>query len=710
MPKYKYALANGKTLTLEGDTQPSDEEVESLAKEQKVQLSPVKESKFEPKVDTSPSPDAIPSSDSSNESKESNGLLSKIWHGISDPLTDAPSRFANQVANTIDSPSLDTSPMMARIKGFGAGALQGLGDTISGMTSPLNLATAAMTGGGSLAESAGLSNIARGLNIGGRIASAPVVAHGAGQVLSPSSTIGERGFGLAEIAGGLAGMKEPSIESDVSSLIDQSKTKPIIPESVGPKQSLPIGSNIVIKKATPELVKKAKEQGFTFQGLNDEGHFRFKKTDEPTSQPIPQPILESEVGTTRPTSERQQMGPNVDVKKASMVAEAMNFPRTVMASMDMSAPLRQGIGLIHKKQFWTSFDDMFKAWGSEKAFNQVQQSIADKPLFKQRPGPNGTILPSFAEDAGLKLTDLTSITKREESLMSTWAEKIPGVRASNRAYTAFLNKLRADTFESLIDSGKIFGADGTTNIPLARALADFVNTATGRGSLGKLESSAVALNSVFFAPRLIASRLKILNPAYYVMADPMVRREALKSLFAIAGTGMALGQLSKMAGATVEPDPTSSDFGKIKIGNTRIDPFAGFQQYVVLANRLAQGRTKSSTSGREYNLGEKFGRPTGLDVAGRFVEQKTNPIVSFAIGLLRGKDVTGQPFNIPEEVASRFVPIILQDLKQLATENPNLIPGIHKEDSYGDFHPENLPMAVPSYFGMGVQQFSSQGR
>ena len=76
------------------------------------------------------------------------------------------------------------------------------------------------------------------------------------------------------------------------------------------------------------------------------------------------------------------------------------------------------------------------------------------------------------------------------------------MRRSNRAYTAFLNNLRADTFESLIRDTKVF-TEGSqvnsmnpsiVNIPLARSLADFVNTASGRGSLGKLESSAVALN------------------------------------------------------------------------------------------------------------------------------------------------------------------------------------------------------------------------
>jgi hypothetical protein len=441
-------------------------------------------------------------------------------------------------------------------------------------------------------------------------------------------------------------------------------------------------SLIKMGEATPETVKQKISEGYKFAGLDDEGNFKFDKADGPTNPPI----LESEVGTNSPTesNSRKHIGSLVDTKKSSVVAETLNFPRAVMASTDMSAPLRQGIGLIHKKQFWTAVPEMFKAWGSEAAFDAIQQSIAEKPLFKDRV-INGKVKPSFAKEAGLHLTDLTDLSNREESLMSTWAEKVPGVRASNRAYTAFLNKLRADTFESLVQSGKVFGADANVNTPLARSIADFVNTSTGRGSLGKLEQSAVALNSTFFAPRLIASRLKMLNPHYYITADPFVRREALKSLLAIAGTGNALGQLAKMSGlGSVESNPTSSDFGKIKVGSVRIDPFAGFQQYIVAASRLISGQTKSSTSGHEYKLGEKFGRQTRLDVAGRFAESKLNPALSFATGILRGKDFTGQPFNVPEQVASRFIPIFLQDLKQLATENPNLIPGFDPK-AYSNF-------------------------
>lgn len=528
---------------------------------------------------------------------------------------------------------------------------------------------------------------------------------------------------------------DPQKKTNQTKAID---AKPITSVTPATAPSLKIGTVVIIKsdKATPVKIKQAREAGFVFEGVNDEGHFRFRKTAETGPK---QPVLESEVGQARPTSvgARQQLGPLADVKKSNIAAEAFNFPRAVMASWDASAPLRQGLGLIHKPAFWKSLGPMFKSWGSEEAFQLAQKEIGDRPLFKTRVGPvnpltgQPKILPSFADDAGLKLTDLTDLTKREESMMSTWAEKVPGVRPSNRAYTTFLNKLRADTFEDLVKQGKVFGANAEVDLPLARELANFVNIASGRGNLGKLESSAVALNSLMFSPRLMAARLKMMDPRLYLMGAPQVRKEALKSLFAIAAAGNTITQLGAMAGGTVSNDPASSDFGKLKIGNTRIDPYGGFQQYVVAANRLfrppgaridgleeantglvpfdsAMGmlggkgqEIHSTTNTNEYDLWNAKGPydPNWGSVAARFARGKANPVVGFALSLVLGKkELTGEDMDfsnlnpMENSIAQRFIPIIIQDLYELS-QTDELPPEI------------KALVGAGAAFGMGTQTY-----
>lgn len=471
---------------------------------------------------------------------------------------------------------------------------------------------------------------------------------------------------------------------------------------------------------TPDKIRNVTAKGYKFAGLNDRGDFMF------TKGPKTNPVLESEVGLNRPK------GTTVKDEKTNPLHEALNLPRAMMATFDWSAPLRQGLGLIHKPAFWKAIPTMIKAWGSQKVFEATMQSIADRPLFRDREITlrNGEkkLIPSFAQEAGLKFTGLGGLTTREESLMSTWLEKVPGFgqgyKMSERAYTAFLNKLRADTFESLVQSGKVFGVDAKANTPLARELASFVNTATGRGSLGRFERNAVALNSMLFSPRLIASRLKYLDPRFYVMASPVARKEAIKSALAIMAAGNTFLTFTKMAAdglgydADIETDPNSADYGKMRIGNVRMDPWGGFQQYLVFIHRMLPeaahlpiepthtgalpvdfatgflgtpgGQIKSSNTGRSYSIANpKFGRSNRFDTAVRFVRGKLNPAPGFAASVLAGgQEISGQKmnFDIPtsfngqsvnhlfdNSVANRFIPLVMQDIRDVYNEDPSLV-------------------------------------
>ena len=581
------------------------------------------------------------------------------------------------------------------------------------------------------------------------------LTEGTGQYTEQVSEILRRG----KEAQGRTGSKAPAIITEAGSRLPETRGFQGVQSNArqggaDTLRNIPQGRTIVIPtaQATPVNIKKLYDAGFRFLGENDQGQLRFKKTASPGQAPI----LEEEIGGVRPTRRglQGQLGAVQDAQKQSAVAEAFNFSRGVMASTDMSAPLRQGLPLIHKKEFWKALRPLWDSWRTEEGFQASQAAIANRPLFKKRVDPiTGKVLPSFADDCGLKLTDLTDLTNREEAIMSTWAEtggfvegKTRGipvvseaysktfgkmVRRSNRAYTSFLNNLRADVFENLIkDSGVL--VDVKNNIPLSREIAGFVNTATGRGHLGKLEQSAVALNTGLFAPRLIASRLRILNPGYYIMASPFVRKEALKSLFALTAAGNTVLQLAKLAGAKVGTDPNSADFGKAIIGKVRIDPWGGFQQYIVAANRLIRPgfaavpgmeggtstgvapldlttgflggggqRVTSSTTGKRFDLWKpKKGPydPTHATVLGRFARGKVNPVIGFGISMASGfKEMSGKSMNFrttnpfENSITQRFIPILVQDVYELAKEEPRL-----------------LPLAIPAGFGMGIQVYGDQ--
>jgi hypothetical protein len=173
-----------------------------------------------------------------------------------------------------------------------------------------------------------------------------------------------------------------------------------------------------------------------------------------------------------------------------------------------------------------------------------------------------------------------------------------------------------------------------------------------------------------FSPRLFYSRLETFNPRYYASLHPAIRAQALKSNMSVIGGTMGLLGLAGMSGvAKVNMDPRNADFAKAKIGNTRIDLFAGHQQIARFVAQMLTGKVVSSTTGREIDLagsdktnGFQRGAMTRLDVLGRFFENKTSPIASLAISLMRGTDFTGAPISVPNEVVSRFTPMVIQDI------------------------------------------------
>ena len=365
-----------------------------------------------------------------------------------------------------------------------------------------------------------------------------------------------------------------------------------------------------------------------------------------------------------------------------------NIPRSIMASFDLSAPFRQGLvlGPTHPKRFTQAFMKMFKLFGSEKAAIALEESITQKSTYK------------LGKEVGLMLTKMgESMALREEAFMSQWAEKIPligrGVRASGRAHMGFLNKLRADVFEDLVLKAEKLGLNPKNNMDLSKAIAKFVNAGSGRGSMGGLERSAIALNTFFFSPRLMASRLTLLNPLYYVnpKTPAFARKEALKSMFALAGAAGTILALAKAAGADVGLDPRSADFLKIKIGNTRIDILGGFQQYIRAAGQLISGKYVSTTTGKVVTLGEGYRPLTRLEILTRQVESKEAPIFSFITSLLKGQEITGEKISIPKEVGKRFIPMAMSDIYEIAKETPEL-----------------LPISWLGIFGVGLQTYKGR--
>lgn len=373
---------------------------------------------------------------------------------------------------------------------------------------------------------------------------------------------------------------------------------------------------------------------------------------------------------------------SIPMKILGGVGEVLNTTRAVLTSLDLSAVLRQGgfIAFAHPVRALQSFPAMFRALLSEAGQHAVNQEILSRknyPLYQSSK--------LYLSEHGQKLSQM------EEAYMSRWADKIPLVAASQRAYVTFLNKLRADSFDamanSLVRSAEITPVEAAT-------LSNFINVATGRGSLGMKENALVGMNTIFFAPRYVASRFQLIagQPLYGGTARTRTLVASEYGRFLI-GAALVYG-LASMAGAEIETDPRSADFGKLKFGNTRIDPMAGLLQGTVLITRLTTGETKDKKGKIVPIRGDKvpYGRPTSASIMGNFARTKLAPVPGKVVDILAGKNVVGEPVTPSSVVTGLTVPLALRDIYATMIEQ-----GV----------PAGTAMAVLSIFGMGLQNYDS---
>lgn len=358
---------------------------------------------------------------------------------------------------------------------------------------------------------------------------------------------------------------------------------------------------------------------------------------------------------------------NLSTRVARELGDIWNFPRSLMASFDLSAPFRQGLvsGARHPVIFGKNFKPMIKAFGSQKVYEGVMDDIVRRPTYP------------MMEKGGLGLTEMGgSLANREEQFFSSAAEKLPGVKNSSRAYSAFLNKMRADVFDHLVTTAQKQGYD-VQDPKFLKGISTYINSSTGRGDLGALTAAGPVMNSLFFSPRLMMSRFNFLNPLYYERLDPFARKQALRAGLQTVGLVSTVLGLAAAAGARVGTDPRSADFAKVRVGNSRFDIAGGFQQPVRLLSQLASGTVISSTTGKELTLGPQGpGKLSRKDIIQRFFEAKLAPSPSILKDWLQGTNFLGEPFSWSEETYTHMIPLLAQDAYDLYNDREGGVDGI----------------------------------
>jgi hypothetical protein len=342
-------------------------------------------------------------------------------------------------------------------------------------------------------------------------------------------------------------------------------------------------------------------------------------------------------------------------KTVTAMSDVVNSQRSVLTAYDLSAPFRQGaiLSMNHPTVIPRAYVNMLKAAKSETSAKAIMNGIKARRNYW------------LYEDAGLYLADADEAA--EEVFKSIFAKNIPGVNMSERAYNAYLNTLRVECFDSLLGALKAGGSTEATKAELT-AIGNFVNVATGRGGIGPAQKYASELSTVFFAPKLMASRIQFLSgqPLYSgsLRTRLIITGEYGKYL---AGLGTLYG-LAKLAGGETDWDPRSTTFGKIKFGQNLIDPLAGLGKHAVFASRIITGQFVGA-SGKPQDIYGDGGRNKWDDVTGRYVRSALAPLYGTAYTLATGRGIDGKPYKIGD-VPYDLLPLSVRDVYEQYRDNP----------------------------------------
>lgn len=402
--------------------------------------------------------------------------------------------------------------------------------------------------------------------------------------------------------------------------------------------------------------------------------------------------------------------------------QALNIPRSIMASFDLSAPLRQGVWIIGRpKEFFGSFKGMFQSFVKEANYQKVMGEIANRPSYNlmRESGLDitgvsaslkGMEEPYLGADLIERLGGMAKkkLTEKGHPILGTAVNlPIEGIRASQRAYTAFLNKARADYFDTLVGDARRLGLYDVkekggpsvqnldSNPLLSEDIARYVNAATGRGKLPEVvKKGSDVINAVFFSPRLISSRLTLLNPGTYIDlpligrgTNKFVRHAAMRDAAAFGSAYLAVSGITALVASgkgSIGTDPKSSDFGKILVGNTSLDIMGGISQYartgiqafLPLLKTLGvveEANLVSSASGKKKNIGGGYNETSVRDILMNFFTNKQSPIFSLIWDATGQRSSTGGDINVGKELVSRITPLIAQDLYDMYKDDPNAL-------------------------------------
>lgn len=397
-----------------------------------------------------------------------------------------------------------------------------------------------------------------------------------------------------------------------------------------------------VEKKRLELAKKANQRRIDeLKRRIDEKDFIAKKNSTPIDDELKQLRREKhkvadDYELAKHKFELENRSPTQ--KGIDWILDVLTLPKSLKATLDLSAPLRQGatVLLSNPQVFWNSFIKMHGQAISEKTFEDSIDEIMKSDNY------------TLAQDSGLQITDPASADERKQDDQFTvkLVNKIPIFNKLNqgsaRAYSGFLNNIRFSLFEQGVKELEAAGYKYEDNPKMFKALASTVNNLTGRGRSAD-GITGKFLNFILFSPRMITSRVLLLHDLMRtdIPFNSPSRKMAGKSLLGTAiyfGLFNLLGTIvSNASGDDDDKDrkpnfnPIATDFLKVRNKETTFDPTAGYGPMIRTIARFITEASINSNNERK-DLSNSYSESAFTEL-GNFFENKLSPTVSYGVAL-----------------------------------------------------------------------------
>jgi hypothetical protein len=360
-------------------------------------------------------------------------------------------------------------------------------------------------------------------------------------------------------------------------------------------------------------------------------------------------------------------------KRPTFIDEALGIlglPQTIMASGDVSAIGRQAqvLGWSNPKQWKEAAESGVRAFASDEAALTARAAVESSPWydFAKSTGLHVYGWGDDVIDASERVPGFTGLNK---SRVAQKANKFRLIKGSERAYATTLNVQGMGVYEKYADS--LWNA-GERSEKAFKDLAQVINHARGYSDINP--GQIVPGFNTFFSGRNMVSRFNVLLDPFNKsgsLFEDSARQLAAKNLASFIGGNAALmgflGTTGALAGGawSVDADPRSGDFAKLRIGNTRFDTLAGF-------GPIARLFARTGAEASDAALGTELSRPYDDWKSGvvQFFRNKEAPVPSLLTDILSGTDFQGRKITMgPERLAEMFTPFLVGEVADAIKNN-----------------------------------------